>query len=148
MEKWFKILLWIIGGLWAFVIFLIIILPNEPTIEEERVDVRKSVSIGEEGKLQKGNNTMVTVCNTKEYLNELTSAIVTNDNIGYNNLIMSSGKKCYVTSTIGELGNVLVLDRTIGKSKFRFTSPESFNYGKIAWTYKEYIIPEQEVKGI
>ncbi|MHA1867434.1 MAG: hypothetical protein ACTSXD_05155 [Candidatus Heimdallarchaeaceae archaeon] len=100
----------------------------------------KSVSIGEKGKLYQEGYSTVIVCKTKDYMNELIDAVVAKDEVGYKNIIHSH--KCYVASTLDDYGDVLVLDRTVGLTKFRFIHPTALHYGEVAWTYSEYVIPK------
>jgi hypothetical protein len=99
----------------------------------------KSVKIGEEGKLYLEGESVVPVCITEEYLNNLVDAAVTKDKVGYSSLL--DGYRCYLTSTLEDYGRVLVLKNTIGSVKFRFTNPDSSHYGEIAWTNWEFVLP-------
>lgn len=126
----------------VLLLFLFISMIGSSGADEDVSPVKSTVkflSIGEEGKLFLDGETMIAVCETKEYFLELVDASVANDAIGYKNLIMST--KCYLASSIEPYGNLLVIDRTWGGlSEFRFTYSESWNYGNSAWTYMENIV--------
>jgi len=102
-------------------------------------DYSNYVKIGEEGKLYLEGESVVPVCITEEYLDDLVDAAVAKDKIGYASLL--GGSKCYLTSTLDDYGRVLVLKNTIGLVKFRFTNPDSSHYGEIAWTNAEFVLP-------
>ena len=136
-----KVLNWtfgIIGSLFLLIIILAICIPSDNSTTNNK---QEFVGVGDEGKLYLEGETMVPVCVTKEYLKQLTDASVAKDIIGYRNLIMSYGTKCYITSTIEPYGEVLVLGYDgIGVRKFRFTNPDAIHYGEVGYTYMEYII--------
>ena len=111
--------------------------------DTETVKKTSSVGIGEEGRLHQEGYNNVLVCKTKAYLDEFTDAVVAKDEIGYKSMFDG---KCYSTSSLDNYGRVLVLDRTMGTSKFRFIEPEATHYKETAWTFREYIIPIDDIE--
>ena len=106
--------------------------------EDSNTNTSSFIRTGEEGKLYVEGSSVVPVCKTLAYFNELIDAAVAKDEIGYKNLLM--GSKCYVTSILDNYGKVLVLENTLGATKFRFTYPTALHYSEVAWTNSEFII--------